>query len=91
MKAANLNVNQMQVVVTTNNVAMKMNADMNANNLLTKVYVMQDLFGMQVIVVVNVINHMMLKNIYTMKIVNVGKNQLISQLKNVKKTMMETK
>ena len=41
------------------------------------------------IVNVSLINRVMLENIQTMKIVNVEKNQLISQLKNVMKKLME--
>ena len=39
----------------------------------TDSYVISDLFRIQVIVNVNVINHVMLENIWTMKIVSVGK------------------
>ena len=39
------------------------NVDVNANNWLTKEYMIQDLFGILVIVNVNVINYMMLENI----------------------------
>ena len=38
------------------------NVDVNANNWLTKEYMIQDLFGILVIVNVNVINYMMLEN-----------------------------
>ena len=41
------------------------------------------------IVNVSLINRVMLENIQTMKIVTVEKNQLISQLKNVMKKLME--
>ena len=51
----------MQVIVIINNVGIMINADVNANNELTKEYVIKDLFGIQVIV--NVINHVMLENI----------------------------
>ena len=40
-----------------NNVGIKINADVNANNQLTKEYVLKDLFGILVIVITNVINH----------------------------------
>ena len=49
--------------VIVNNVGKIINADVNANNSLTKEYVIRDLFGIQVIVSVNVINHVMLENI----------------------------
>ena len=51
----------------------------------------QDLFGILVIVNVNVINYMMLENIQIMKIVNVERNQFINWLKNVVRILMETK
>ena len=53
----------MQVFVTLSKDGMKINADVNAKNLLTKEYVINGLFGIQVIVNVNVINHAMLENI----------------------------
>ena len=43
------------------NVGIKINVDMNANNLLTKEYVIKDLFG--IVAIVNVTNYVMLKNI----------------------------
>ena len=45
---------------------MKINAGVNAKNLLIKVHVIKDLFGIQVTVSANVIN--------LMKTVNVGRN-----------------
>ena len=42
---------------------MMINAGVNAKNYLIKVYVIQDLPGIQVIVNANVINHVMLVNI----------------------------
>ena len=53
----------MQVFVIINNVATKINADVNAKNKLTKEYVIKDLFGILVTVIVNMINHVMLENI----------------------------
>ena len=47
------------------------NADINANNWLTKEHEINDLFGILVIVNINVINHVMLENIEVMRIVNV--------------------
>ena len=47
----------MQVFVMINNVGMKTNADVNANN------VIKGLFGILVIVNMNVINHVILENI----------------------------
>ena len=45
MKLVNVNVDQMQAFVIINNVRIMINADVNANNLLKKEYVMKDLFG----------------------------------------------
>ena len=53
----------MQVFVTISNVGMMINADVNVKNRLTKEYVIKDLFGILIIVNVNVINHAMLENI----------------------------
>ena len=53
----------MQVFVTINKDGMKTNADVNVENELTKEYVINNLFGIPVIVSVNVINHVMLENI----------------------------
>ena len=61
----------MQVFVTINNVGIKINADVIVKNWLTKKYVIRDLFGILVIVNVNVINNVMLEN--SMKIVSAGK------------------
>ena len=91
MKHVNGNVDQMQVFVTISKDEMKINASVNANNLLTKVHAIKDLFGTQVIVSVNAINHVKLENIQTMKIVSVEKGQQIIQLKNVLKTLKKKK
>ena len=53
----------MQVFVTISNVGTKINANVNAKNGLIKVYVIKDLFGIQVIANVNVINHVILVSI----------------------------
>ena len=63
------------------------NAYLNARNRLVKVYVMKDLFGILVVVSVNAINHVMLENMQTMKIVRAEKNWLINELKNVLKML----
>ena len=52
------------------------NAGVNGKNWLTKVDVMMDLFG--ILVYVNVINHVILENIWIMKIVNVERSELIT-------------
>ena len=62
----------MQVFVIMKNVGIMINADLNVNNLLPKVYVIQDLFGM--LVNVNVINHVMSQSISIMKVVSVEEN-----------------
>ena len=64
----------MQAFVIINNAGMKINADVNVKNWLIKVVVIKDLFGIHVTVNVNVINHVVLGNIWTIKIVNVGKD-----------------
>ena len=61
----------MQEFVMIRNVGIMINADINANNWLTKEHEINDLFGILVIVNINVINHVMLENIEVMKIVNV--------------------
>ena len=61
----------MQEFVMIRNVGIMINADINANNWLTKEHEINDLFGIVVIVNINVINHVMLENIGVMKIVNV--------------------
>ena len=63
----------MQAVVKISNTGMIINAGVNVKNWLIKAYVIKDLFGILAIVNVNVINHMMLLNIETMKIVSAGK------------------
>ena len=49
----------MQVFVIIKKDGMKINADVNVKNWLTKEYVIKDLFGILTVVNVNVINHMM--------------------------------
>ena len=53
----------MQVFVMINSARIMVNADENAKNWLSKKYMIKDLFGIQVIANVNVINHAMLENI----------------------------
>ena len=50
-------------VVIINKDGIKTNADVNVKNQLTKEYAIKDLFGILVIVSVNMINHVMLENI----------------------------
>ena len=53
----------MAVFVTINNVGVKTDVDANTTNLLIKACVTEALFRIQVIVIVNAINHVMLENI----------------------------
>ena len=53
----------MQAFVIINKVGMMTSTGVNATNQLIKVYVTKDLFGILVIVSVNVMNHVMLVNI----------------------------
>ena len=63
----------MQAFVIINNVGMIINAGVNAKNWLIKVYAAKDLSRILVTASTNVINHVMLVSIYTMKTIN-GKN-----------------
>ena len=49
--------------VIISNSGMEINAGISVKNWLIKEFVIRDLFGIQVIVNVNVINHMILENI----------------------------
>ena len=53
----------MQVFLITNNVGIKITADVNVKSWLTKKYVIKGLFGILENVNANVINHVMLENI----------------------------
>ena len=53
----------MQLFVVINNVGIKINVDVNVKNQLIKEYVTKDLFGILVIVNVNVIKTVILMNI----------------------------
>ena len=66
MKRVNVSVNLELLLVIINNVVIKINADVNAKNYFIKGCVIKDLFGILVIVSVNVIKCVMLENIYTM-------------------------
>ena len=74
MKFEDINVDQVKVVLKTNNVGIMINGDMNAKNQFTMVDVIEDLFKILVYVDVNVMHHVMLENIQIMKIVNVEKS-----------------
>ena len=69
---------QMQLFVIINSVGIKINVDVNLKNLLIKEYVIKDLFEIPVVVSVNVIKLVMSVIIWTIKIVNAEKNQLIN-------------
>ena len=45
MQHVNVNVDQVQVFLTINNVGAKINADVNAKNILIKMYAIKDSFG----------------------------------------------
>ena len=63
MKHVDMNVDLMQVFVIISNVGMMINAGVNAKNWLIKTYAIKDLFGILVIVSVNVINPVILVSI----------------------------
>ena len=78
MKFVDANVDQMQVFVTISKGGMKINADVNAKNWLTKVYAIKDLFVIQVFVNVNAINPVMLQNIQIMNFASAERGYLIN-------------
>ena len=73
MKFVSVNVDLTVVFVIITNVGMMINAGVNAKYWLIKAYAIKDLFRIQVIVSVNVINPVILVSIYTIKIVSAGK------------------
>ena len=77
MKLANVNVDSIQVFVIINKDRIKIKADVYVVYVI-KEYVIKDFFGIPVIVTVDVINHVMLENIWVIKIVNVKKKKLIN-------------
>ena len=91
MRLVNVNVDQMRVFVIINNVGIKINGDVHVKSSLAKDYLTKNLFGILVIVIVNVRNYVRLDNIQIIKIVNAETNQLINYMKNVVKTLMEIK
>ena len=78
LKHVNVSVNLEKMFVIINSVGIKINVDLNVNNQLVNEYVIKDLFGILVIVSVNLIKLMILVKIQTIKIVNAEKNQLIN-------------
>ena len=63
----------MQVFVIINKVGTMTNADVNVKNWLIKEYTIRDLFGIKVIVNVNVIIDVMLENNWIIKTLSVEK------------------
>ena len=63
MKLLSVNVDYMQVFLIINNVGIRINAGVNAKNLLIKVYLIRDSFEILVIVNVNLINHVIFVSI----------------------------
>ena len=61
MRRVSANVDQMQAYVVIKNFGMMINVDANVKNLLIKVYVIENMFGILVISGVKVINHAMLR------------------------------
>ena len=78
MKLVGVNVDWMQLFVIIDNAGTKINVDLNVKNELTEVDGIKDLFGVLVIVNVNVINPVMSVNIYFTKIVNAEINYSIN-------------
>ena len=88
MKLVSENIDQNRVFVIINKDGMKISGDVNAKNCLKKEYMIKDLLEIKVIENLNVINHVMLQNIYFIKTVRVEEGMLINQLKNVVKMLM---
>ena len=63
MKHVTVSVNLEKMFLIINNIGIKINADVNVKNELIKKYVIRDLFGILVVVSVNVIKLVMLMNI----------------------------
>ena len=83
IKLVYVNVDLMKVFVIINSVGIMINENLNEKNWLKKVDVMMDLFGILVCVNVNVINDIILMNIWIMQIVNIDKKWLINSCYNV--------
>ena len=83
IKLVYVNVDLMKVFVIINSVGIMINENLNEKNWLKKVDVMMDLFGILVCVNVNVINDVILMNIWIMQIVNIDKKWLINSCYNV--------
>ena len=68
---------------------MMINADGDIKNQLMKEIVIKDLFGILVIVNMNVKNYVILDSIQVMKVLSVEENWLTNWLKNVLKILMK--
>ena len=73
MKCVSIYVDLIVVFVIINNVGMMINAGVNTKDSLIKAYALKDLFGILVIVSVNVINPVILVSTYNIKIVSAKK------------------
>ena len=73
MKCVSVYVDLIVVFVIINNVGMMINAGVNTKDSLIQAYALKDLFGILVIVSVNVINPVILVSTYTIKIVSAKK------------------
>ena len=73
MKLVSAYVGQIKLFVIVNKDGIKINVDVNAKNHLIKVYAIKDMFGIQVIASVNVINLVILVNIQIIQAVSVEK------------------
>ena len=89
MKRVSANVDQMQACVVIKSFGMMINVDANVKNLLIKVYVIENIFGILVIAGVKVINHAMLVSIWIMKTVSVKKGWQIYWWRNVVRILMK--
>ena len=91
MKRVSVNVDSMQAFIITNKVGMKINAGVNAKNYQIKVCVIKDLFGIPVIVNVNVITHMILASIQTMQTLSAEKKLVDNLVEKCAETVEEAK
>ena len=89
MKRVSANVDQMQACVVIKSFGMMIKVDANVKNLLIKVYVIENIFGILVIAGVKVINHAMLVSIWIMKTVSVKKGWQIYWWRNVVRILMK--
>ena len=92
MKRLSVNIDLAVVFVIINYVGMMINAGVNARNSLIKAYVINDLFGIPVIVSLNVTSPVILVRISTIKIVGAKKrleNKLVEEFtENIEETRL---